>query len=166
MKPRDHIRDANQTARHVDCSLFKVKGDRPPTDCAQHVVNECILASSLIQDRLCDGTVGMHHDRSSRPQRGPPSHCRGYSTDFFIVNMHSGHFGPNPRGRHCSASLRPRSSRWPCGKRQLAHAHHACRCNTVYRWKCLKMLATMPSPCEILHLVSFVFCLPQRLDAV
>ena len=39
-------------------------------------------------------TVGMHHDRSPRPQRGPPSHRRGYSTDFFIVNMHSGHFGP------------------------------------------------------------------------
>ena len=94
MKPRDRIRDANQTTRHVDCSQFKVKGDRPPTDCAQHVVNECILASSLIQDRLCDGTVGMHHDRSPRPQRGPPSHRRGYSTDFFIVNMHSGHFGP------------------------------------------------------------------------
>ena len=24
----------------------------------------------------------------------PPSHRRGYSTDFFIVNMHSGHFEP------------------------------------------------------------------------
>ena len=72
----------------------QTKGDRPPTDCAQHVVNECILASSLIQDRLCDAAVGMHHDRSPRPQRGPPSHRRGYSTDFFIVNMHSGHFGP------------------------------------------------------------------------
>ena len=47
-------------------------------DCAQHVVNECILASSLIQDRLCDGTVGLHHDRSPRPQRGPPSHRRGW----------------------------------------------------------------------------------------
>ena len=86
MKPPDRIRDANQTARHVDCSQFKVKGDRPPTDCAQHVVNECILASSLIQDAfvtalsVCTTTVRLQH--------------RGYSTDFCIVNMHSGHFGP------------------------------------------------------------------------
>ena len=87
-------RTANQTARQMDCSEFKVKGDRPPTDCAQHVVNESILAPCLIRDRLCDGTVGMHHDRWPCPQRGPPSHRRGYSTDFFIVNMHSGHLGP------------------------------------------------------------------------